>query len=61
MANGLRVLADELALAVADELVDLTVGEAPHGLLVLRSALRRDQAHEQRPVAVCSGGSNVSI
>ena len=42
------VLGDELALAVGDELVELTVRQAPHELLVLLQALRRDQAHEQR-------------
>ena len=46
----LAVLADELAAAAVDELVDLAVGEAPHELLVLAQSLRRDQAHEQRAV-----------
>jgi hypothetical protein len=46
----LAVPADELASATVDELVDLAVGEAPHELLVLAQALRRDQAHEQRTV-----------
>ena len=31
----LRVRADELAAAAADELVELLIGEAPHELLVL--------------------------
>ena len=37
---------DELALAPGDELVDLAVGPAPHEVLVLLEALRRDQAHQ---------------
>ncbi len=45
-----RELADELARAVGDELVELTIGEPPHERLVLAQALRRDQAHEQRPM-----------
>ncbi len=48
--EGLAVPADELATAAVDELVDLAVGEAPHELLVLAEALRRDQAHEQCPM-----------
>ncbi len=44
----LREVADELALAGLDELVELTIGEAPHELLVLLEALRRDQSHQQR-------------
>ena len=46
--EGLRVRADELAPAVADELVELLVGEAPHELLVVLQPLRRDQPHQQR-------------
>ena len=46
----LRVLADELALALAEDLVDLPVGEPPHERLVLLQALRRDEAHQQRAV-----------
>ncbi len=45
--EGLRVGADELAVAVRDELVDLSVGRPPHELLVLLEALRREQAHHQ--------------
>ena len=45
-----RELADELALAVGDELVDLTIGEAPHEVLVLAQTLRRDEAHQQPAV-----------
>ena len=47
----LGVRADELAGAPGDQLVELTIGEAPHELLVLLQSLRRDQAHEQRPLA----------
>ena len=50
MANGLAYVADELALAAAEERVELAVGEAPHELLVLLQALRRDQPHEQGAV-----------
>ena len=49
--EGLGVGADELAAAVGEELVELLVGEAPHELLVVLQALRRDQPHEQRPLA----------
>ena len=45
-----RELADELTLAVGDELVDLPIREPPHELLVLAQALRRDQPHQQRAV-----------
>ena len=45
-----RELADELAFAVGDELVDLAIGEPPHERFVLAQALRRDQAHQQRAV-----------
>ena len=48
--EGLRVRADELAVAVGDELVELLVGEAPHERLVLLEPLRRDEPHEQRPL-----------
>ena len=46
----LAVRADELAVAAVDELVDLTIGEPPHELLVLAQPLRRDQPHQQRAV-----------
>ena len=49
--EGLRVRADELAAAVGDELVELLVGEAPHERLVVLEPLRRDQPHQQRPLA----------
>ena len=45
--EGLRVHADELAPAVADELAELAVGEAPRELLVVLQSLRRDQPHQQ--------------
>ena len=45
--EGLRVGADELAVAVRDELVDLLIGRPPHELLVLLEALGREQAHHQ--------------
>ena len=44
----LRVRADELAVAVADELAELLVGEAPHELLVVLEPLRRDEPHQER-------------
>ena len=40
----LGVGADELAVAVGDELVELLVGEAPHERLVVLEPLRRDAA-----------------
>ena len=46
----LRVRADELALPVGDELVELLIGEAPHELLVVLQPLRRDQPHQDRPL-----------
>src|SRR4029453_17430657 len=46
-----RVVADELALAAAQELVDLTIGEPPHELLVLLEPLRREQPPQQRSVS----------
>ena len=45
-----RVVADELALAAVEELVDLAIGELPHELLVLLQALRRDQPQQQPAV-----------
>ena len=48
--EGLRVRADELAVAVGDELVELLIREAPHERLVLLQPLRRDEPHEQRPL-----------
>ena len=50
-----RELADELALAVGEERVELAVGEPPHELLVLLEALRRDQPHQQRAVVGVHG------
>ena len=44
------VVVNELTLALGEELVDLTIGEAPHELLVFLEALRRDQPHQQRSV-----------
>ncbi len=49
--EGLGVGADELAPAVADELVELLVGEAPDELLVVLQPLRGDQPHQQGPLA----------
>ena len=49
--EGLGVRADELAVAVGDELVELLIGEPPHELLVVPEALRREQPHQQRPLA----------
>ena len=49
--EGVRVgeLAHELAFVVSrQQLVELAVGEAPHELLVLLEALRREQTHQQR-------------
>ncbi len=51
----LAVLADELARAPADELVDLLVGESPHRLLVLAHAFRRHQPHQQPAVRRVQG------
>ena len=48
--EGPRVVADELALAPAEELVDLAIGELPHELLVLLETLGRDQPPQQCPV-----------
>ena len=48
--EGLGELADELARAVPDELVQLAVGQPPHELLVLLQPLRGDQPHEQPAV-----------
>ena len=47
----LRVGADELAATVGDELVELLIGETPHERLVLLQPLRRDEAHQQAPLA----------
>ena len=44
----LCVRADELAPAVGGELAELPVGEAPHELLVVLEALRRDEPHQER-------------
>ncbi len=46
-----RVVVDELALTPVEELVDLTIGEPPHELLVLLEALRRDQPHQEPAVS----------
>ena len=46
----LAVPADELVVAPFEELVELTIGEAPHELLVLLQPLRCDQTHQQRAV-----------
>ena len=48
--EGLRVLGDELALALGEELVDRLIGELPHELLVLLEPLGRDEPHEERAV-----------
>ena len=45
--EGLRVVVDELARAPGVELVDLTIGQLPHELLVLLEALRRDQPQQE--------------
>ncbi len=47
--EGSAVLAEELAMAVADELVELSIGERPDVVLVLLEAPRRQQAAEKRP------------
>src|SRR3954468_12676948 len=49
--EGLRVGRDELAPTEGKQLVELLVGQAPHEVLVLAEALRRDEAHQQRPLA----------
>ena len=49
------VVADELALAPCDELVDLAVGQPPYEVLVLLQPLRRELAHEQVPVVTVLG------
>ena len=43
----LRELADEFALVLAEDLVELHVGPAPHEVLVVLEALRGDEAQEQ--------------
>ena len=50
MANGWAIGADELAVAVGDELVELSVDGAPHERLVLLEPLGGQQAHQQRPL-----------
>ncbi len=47
---------DELGLVAPHELVDLTVGEPPHEILVLLEPLRRELAHQQVPVVVVLRG-----
>ena len=46
----LRVLADHLERARRRRSVDQLIGEAPHEVLVLLEALRRDEPHQQVPV-----------
>ena len=53
--EGTGVLADELALALVEELTELPVAELPHELFVLAQALRRDQSHEQAAMGGVSG------
>ena len=48
--EGSGEIADELALAPLHELVDLTVGVAPHEVFVLAQPLRRDQPHQEPAV-----------
>ena len=48
-------VADELALAALDELVDLAVGVPPHEVFVLAQPLRRDQPHQQPAVRLVPG------
>ena len=48
-------VADELALAPLDELVDLAVGVAPHEVFVLAQPLGRDEPHQQAPVRLVPG------
>src|SRR5262249_44338697 len=50
-----RVVAVELALPAAEELVDLAVREPPHELLVLLEALRGEQASQERAVSRVPG------
>src|SRR5262249_25172613 len=45
--EGAGVLADELALGLGEELVELTVGESPHELLVLAEPPGRQEPHQQ--------------
>ena len=52
MANGLAYPVMSSALVAAHELVDLTVGQPPHEVLVLLEPLRRELAHQQVPVVV---------
>ena len=49
--EGLGVFSDELALARAEELLELAVGEVPHELLVLFQPTRCQQPAQDRPRA----------
>ena len=49
------VVADELAPARVDELVELAIGEPLHELLVVPQPPRGEQAHHQRPVGGVPG------
>ena len=57
VAKGFAVLAEELAPAVCEELVELSVGKTPDVFLVLLEAAGRQQAAEQRPCFLVPGGS----
>ena len=51
----LRVRADELAAAVGNELVELSVCEPPHEGFVVLQPLGRDESHQQRALAGVRG------
>jgi len=50
-----RELADEIALALVNELVDGAPGEFPHVPLALLEPLRRDEAHQEPPAGRVPG------
>jgi hypothetical protein len=47
----LGVGADEFAVAVGHELVELPIGQVAHELLAPLKATGREEAHQQRPLA----------
>ena len=56
MANGLAYPVMSSASPPAHELIDLTIGQAPHEVLVLLESLGRELAHQQVPVVVVLRG-----
>ena len=48
--EGVAEVGDEFTAISGERLVVLTIGEAPHELLVLLEAFRRDHLRQQRPV-----------